>query len=112
MLVSRVGIIRLKILNIDKDIVLIDILYILLFLVNLFSKAILYYFEDKIYRKTSILRDKQEKVICKVDILVEGLFLKARAFYKLSNQSTILYTSSKNTKVNQRLWHRQLRYLR
>jgi len=80
-LASGVGTVRLKIPDKDEDLILTDVLYMPSFPVNLFSGVILYCSEGRICGKTSTLRDKQDEVICRVDISTAGLFLKAGAFY-------------------------------
>ena len=80
-LASGVGTVRLKIPDKDEDLILTDVLYMPSFPVNLFSGVILYCSEGRICGKTSMLRDKQDEVICRVDISTAGLFLKAGAFY-------------------------------
>ena len=95
-----VGMVRLKIPDKDEDLVLTDVLYMPSFPVNLFSGVILYCSEGRICGKTSTLRDKQDEVICGVDISEEGLFLKAGAFYRAPNQSAAFHINLRNVGVN------------
>src|SRR5579871_4462488 len=110
-LASGVGMVRLKIPNKDEDLVLTDVLYMLLFLVNLFLGVILYCSEGRICGKTSTLRDKQDEVICGVDISADGLFLKAGTFYEGLNRFAAFHVNPINVGVNRRLWHRRLGHL-
>ena len=80
-LASKIGTIRLKILGNENGLVLTNVLYIPTFLVNLFSRVILYTSSRSICGKTSTLRDYGNKVICGIDISIAGLFLKASSFY-------------------------------
>jgi hypothetical protein len=65
---------RLRLLGTGNDLVLTDVPYVPTFLVNLFSKVILYTLDGTICGKTSTIRDKLNEVICEIDISAEGLF--------------------------------------
>src|SRR5271165_3159368 len=104
-LASGIGTVQLKAQGTGNDLVLTDVLYMPTFLVNLFSRVILYTLGGTICRKTSTLRNKLNEVICKINISAEGLFLKT------SNPITALYVREDKLRAEQRLWHRQLEHL-
>jgi hypothetical protein len=72
-----VRIVRLRLLN-GSDLVLTDVLYMPTFLVNLFSRVILYTLGGTIYGKTFILRNRLKKVISDIDILLNFITYSAR----------------------------------
>src|ERR1700722_4165395 len=71
---SGIRTVRLK--GNKNDLMLTDVLYILFFLVNLFSGVILYNLGSRICRKTSTLRDRLDEIIYEIDISADRLFLK------------------------------------
>jgi hypothetical protein len=100
-----VGIVRLRLPN-RSDLVLIDVLYMPTFLVNLFSRVILYTLGGTIYRKTSTLRNRLNKVLYEIDISAEGIFLKASSSHLIA-----LYVGEDELRAKERLIHQRLCHL-
>jgi hypothetical protein len=76
------------------------------FLVNLFSRVILYTLSGTICGKTSTLRNRLNEVIGEIDISVEGIFLKTS-----SSCPTALYVGEDELRAKERLLHRRLCHL-
>jgi hypothetical protein len=98
--------VRLRLLGTRNDLVLTDILYMPTFPVNLVSKVILYTLGGTICGKNSTLRDRLNKVIYKIEILAEGIFLKASSSYPAA-----FYVGEDELRVKERLLHRRLCHL-
>ena len=100
-----VRIVRLRLPS-RSDLVLTDVLYMPSFPMNLFSRVMLYTSSSIIYRKTSTLKDRLNRVLYEIDILAEGIFLKAS-----SSHPTALYVGEDELRAKERLIHRRLCHL-
>ena len=104
-LASGVGTVRLRLPS-GSDLILTDVLYMPSFPVNLFSRVMLYTSSGTIYGKTSTLKDRLNRVLYKIDISAEGIFLKAS-----SSHPTALYVGEDELSAKERLIHRRLCHL-
>jgi hypothetical protein len=107
-LASSVRTVRLRLLGTGNDLVLTDVLYMPTFLVNLFFGVILYTLGGTICGKTSTLRNRLNEVLCEIDILAEGIFLKSNSSLPYL---TVLYVGEDELRAKERLLHRRLCHL-